>query len=139
MKSCATCRDRDICVKVCAQVEARLPKEYTGKDTRREVCMDTRVFEAVSDSYSYESWSSGRTARRYPKANLSVLSAKEKNALMLIADGMSMRAAARRLKINLNALQCRVASARRKLLAGQSADVSKGGEMPPLAGKGGSR
>ena len=139
MKSCGTCRDREGCVKICAQVEARLPKEYTGKDPRHEVSMDPSDFGSFVDGYSYSLWTGGVATHKRPDIDLSRLTTKERNALIMLAQGMSMRAAARRLKINLNALQSRVRSARRKFMAGQFADIAKGGGRPAKGTKGGVR
>lgn len=139
MKSCSVCRDRHVCVKVCPELEARLPKDYTGKDPRMEVGMDPASFGPVVEMYSYVLWAESvrPPARRAP--DLSSLTAKERKALLLLAEGMSMRAAARRLKISLNALQCRVASARRKLGAGQSPHVMRDGDEAGRKRKGGAR
>ncbi len=139
MKLCSVCRDRHVCVKVCPELEVRLPKDYTGKDPKMEVGMDPSGFDLAVRRHSYAVWELSERPVRCPAPDLSSLTAKERNALLLLAGGMSMRAAARRLKINLNALQCRVASARRKLGAGQSPHVMRGGCEAGRNAKGGAR
>jgi DNA-directed RNA polymerase specialized sigma24 family protein len=139
MKSCANCKRRNRCDRPCAGLEAHLPKDYTGRDPKVEVLMAPADLEVLADAYSYELWIGAGSLSRKPEIDLSRLTAKEKNALMLLAIGMSMRGAAKRLGINLNALQCRVASARKKLSAGQFPYPVKGGGLPPRGTKGDGR
>lgn len=121
MAGCDRCGKRDVCVKLCAGVEAKLPKEYTGRDSRREVGMGEAGMGAALDRYAVNAWcATGRPADSV-EADLSALSPKQRKAVELLAEGMSMRGAARRLKISLNALQSRVESARRRMTAGHNA------------------
>jgi len=55
----------------------------------------------------------------------------------MLASGMSLRAAARRLKINLNAFQKRVKSARRKMSGGQFSHLMKGPDKAVVKDEGG--
>jgi len=139
MKSCLNCKWRKDCVTTCDEIEAGLPGENTGRDPKVEILTAPADLEVLADMYSYEVWIGAGSLSRMPKPDLSKLTAKEKNALMLLARGMSMRGAAKRLGINLNALQCRVASARRRLSAGQIPHTLKGGGVSLKENKGGGR
>ena len=113
MITCNTCKKLDRCTRLCPAVESLLPKEETGKDARHEVKMDTDAFMAVVERYSYAEWRHEEHAAASPRPDLSVLTRKERNALLLLASGLSMREAARRLKINLKSFQKRVSAGRR--------------------------
>lgn len=137
MKSCGSCRKRGACVKVCPEVEATLPKEYTGRDSRREVCMSEAGMDAVMDGHAVAAWSYANLASNCPQLDLSALTNKERKAVLLLASGMGYREAARCLKISLNALQSRVKSARARLLAGHCArlmETEKQADKIPAGG-----
>jgi hypothetical protein len=123
MTTCKKCKRRDTCAEICGGVERLLPKEMTGKDTHREINMDTDEFMAVSERCSYAEWNYTEVISRHPVLDLSVLTRKERFALLLLASGMPMRAAARRLNIKLSSFQKRVDKGRAKLLACHSAHI----------------
>jgi len=85
MKACGVCRKRNVCVKICSQVEARLPKDYTGRDPKKEVCLDSSALESFAEKYSYESWDMSERSSGLKAPDLSLLTDKERNALLLIA------------------------------------------------------
>lgn len=134
MKTCKTCKARNTCISLCPEVESRLPKEYTGKDGRVEVSMDTDAFNAVMERYAYRDWSHDEAVSRCPKVDLSLLTAKERSAVLLIASGLSQRAAARRLNIKLSSLQKRVSTARARLSACQFSYLVKGDNIRARVG-----
>ncbi|MBI5189090.1 MAG: hypothetical protein HZA22_00250 [Nitrospirae bacterium] len=129
MKTCKTCKTRMTCQSLCPEIESRLPKEYTGKDGRVEVSMDTDAFNAVMERYAYRDWSHDEAVSRCPKVDLSVFTAKEKSAVLLLASGMSQRGAAKRLRIKLSSLQKRVRTARARLSACQFSYLVKGNHI----------
>lgn len=137
MKSCGSCGKRGVCVKVCAEVEASLPKEYTGRDSRREVGMTEAGMETVMDGHAFTAWSHAERVFTCPKLDLSVLTNKERKAVLLLASGMGYREAARYLKISLNALQSRVKSARARLLAGHYARLMEAQKLAGMIPAGG--
>lgn len=115
MRKCSACKERGLCTRICPAIENILPKDATGANSHREVLMSPEDFEAVAERQSFSGWTHEETANRYPIADLSRLTQKEKRALLLLAEGCSMRAAARKLKISLHALQTRVRSGRKRL------------------------
>ena len=115
MRKCSACKEREDCIRLCPDVESILPKEETGANSHREVPMSPEEFEAVAEMYSFARWDHEETINRHPKADLSRLTSKEKQAFLLLASGLSMRAAARRLKIKLSSLQARVRSTKKRL------------------------
>ncbi|HEX9860365.1 MAG TPA: hypothetical protein VGB23_04120 [Nitrospirota bacterium] len=139
MKTCNNCTGRKMCVKTCAEIEAGLPKEYTGRDSRREVGMSEAGMEAALDGHAFSAWSHAELVSSQPGPDLSALTLKERKAVMLVASGMSQRGAARYLKISLNALQSRINSARARLQAGHDARLVKAENAPYGTKKGGAR
>ena len=100
MITCGICRKQDRCTRPCPAVESLLPKEETGKDARHEVSMDPEAFQAVVDRYSYSVWHHGELVTSCPRPDLSILTAKEKRALLLTARGFSQRDGASLMKIS---------------------------------------
>jgi len=126
MKTCRSCKDRERCVRVCPEVEKVLPKDESGRDSHREVTMSPEAFIVAVERYSYTEWHALEGARPHPVLDMSCLTVKEKNALLMLASGLSARASARRLKINLSAFQKRVSSARRKMSGGRFSHIVEG-------------
>jgi len=137
MKSCKRCRARAGCVSLCKEVEALLPKEDTGRDAHREVRLSPEVYEALMERVSYAEWHHQEVINKYPSVDLSKLTAKERRALVLLADGLSQREAARRLGIRLSSLQKRVRTARARLSGGRTEQVVEGEETGGRIGRGG--
>jgi len=125
MKSCSRCKKRNTCTRICQEVEARIPGVYAGSDPRREVSMPPESLRVAVEVHSYCLWVRGERKSGYT-ADLSVLTKKEIQAIMLIAKGCSQRAAARRLGIHLKSLQSRIDSARAKLHPRQTPHVARG-------------
>ena len=126
MRKCSTCKERGLCTRICPAIESILPKDATGANSHREVLMSPEDFEAVAEKQSFSEWTHEETANRYPIADLSRLTQKEKRALLLLAEGYSMRAAARKLKINLKSLQKRVNTGRKRLLGRHPSHLMRG-------------
>jgi len=59
MKSCSRCRKRNTCRKLCPEVEARIPGEYSGPNPSREVCMPPESLRVAVDVHSYCLWVRG--------------------------------------------------------------------------------
>ena len=140
MKTCRNCKKKDSCVRVCPEVEKTLPKDESGKDSHREVSMAPDDFAIALEKYSYTQWHVMEGAKVLPRLDMSCLTKKEKNALLMLASGLSARASARRLKINLSAFQKRVGSARRKMSGGRFSHlVEDKNQTVEIVAKGGSR
>jgi len=104
MKSCGTCRDRNTCKSICAEVEKRLPGEYAGFDPGREVLVGPDFLEDAAGRVSYSGWEVyERKMRGVP--DLSCLTKRERQAILTVCSGLSQRAAAVRLKITRQALR----------------------------------
>ncbi len=117
MKTCAKCKKRENCSKVCSYIEKYLPAEYSGKNPFHEISLGSEALEAVSDKLTMTGWSRFERSAGNIELDLSQLTSKEKRALMFIASGMPQSEAARRLKITRSSLRSRINKARARLLA----------------------
>ena len=117
MKTCAKCRKRESCSKVCSCIEKYLPSEYSGKNPYHEISLGPEGLEAVSDKLTMTGWSRFERSTGSVVLDLSLLTSKEKKALIFIASGMPQSEAARRLKISRSSLRSRINKARLKLSA----------------------
>ncbi len=123
MITCKKCKRRDTCAEICGGVERLLPKEMTGKDTHREINMDTDEFMAVSERCSYAEWNYTEAIFQYPILDLSVLTSKERRALLLIASGLTQREAASRMRLSRISLRTIVGRALEKVRVVQNAHI----------------
>ena len=117
MKTCAKCKKRECCSKVCSYIERYLPAEYSGKNPYHEISLGPEGLEAASDRVSVSGWSRFERSTARMELDLSLLTSKEKTALIFIASGMPQSEAARRLKITRSSLRSRINKARARLLA----------------------
>jgi DNA-binding CsgD family transcriptional regulator len=117
MKTCAKCKKRECCSKVCSYIEKYLPAEYSGKNPYHEISLGPEGLEAASDKLTTAGWSRFERSTGNMEFDLSLLTSKEKTALMLIASGMPQCEAARRLKISRSSLRSRINKARTRLSA----------------------
>jgi len=126
MNTCAKCKKRERCSKVCNHIEKYLPAEYSGKNPYHEINLDTEGLEAASDKLTIAGWSRLERSTGRMEIDLSLLTSKEKTALMFIASGMPQSEAARRLKITRSSLRSRINKARTKLMATQNLYLIEG-------------
>jgi DNA-binding CsgD family transcriptional regulator len=129
MKSCRKCRERKSCVRVCQEVEARLPKDETGKNQHLELSMDTAGFEAMLEMRSYVMWSRDEYAADKPDVDVSKLSPGERRAVILLASGHTQSEVASRLRISRATLRSRVKRARAKVCAARKSHLVEGGTL----------
>jgi DNA-binding CsgD family transcriptional regulator len=115
MKRCVQCVEKRYCLKICDEVERRLPSENAGRNSC-EICMSPESIEIASERLSLSGWERFERAVEGIALDLSILTVKEKKALMLIVMGLSEREAAKRLKISRASLRTRISAARRKLI-----------------------
>jgi DNA-binding CsgD family transcriptional regulator len=126
MKTCAKCKKRECCSKVCSYIEKYLPAEYSGKNPYHEINLSSEGLEAVSDKFSIAGWSRFEKSTGSMRIDLSLLTSKEKTALIFIASGMPQCEAARRLKISRSSLRSRINKARARLSATQNLYLIEG-------------
>jgi DNA-binding CsgD family transcriptional regulator len=114
MKSCKNCAERKTCNKICPAIESRLPGVDAGRNPKVEVHISPDALEAIAEKASWAEWcESERTEAPLP--DLGALTKKERQAVVLIAKGLSMRAAARKLGIHIKSFQSRIESAKKRL------------------------
>lgn len=126
MKTCARCKKRECCSKVCSYIEKYLPAEYSGKNPYHEISLSPEGLEAASDKLSVAGWSRFERITGRMGLDLSILTSKEKTALIFIASGMPQSEAARRLKISRSSLRSRINKARTRLSATQNLYLTEG-------------
>lgn len=126
MRTCAKCKKRERCSKVCNHIEKYLPAEYSGKNPYHEISLGPEGLEAASDKLSIAGWSRFERENGNMEINLSLLTSKEKTALIFIASGMPQSEAARRLKITRSSLRSRINKAKAKLSATQNLHLIEG-------------
>jgi len=129
MKTCAKCKQRECCSKVCDYIEKYLPSEYSGKNPYHEISLGHEGLEAASDKLAIVGWNRFERSTKSMKLDLSLLTSKEKTALIFIASGMPQSEAARRLKISRSSLRSRINKARTRLLATQNLYLIEGANM----------
>ena len=120
MKRCAKCKKRERCSKVCIEIEKGLPAEYSGKNPYHEISLSPEGLEAASNRTSIAGWSRFERSTGRMDVDLSLLTSKERTALIFIASGMPQSEAARRLKISRSSLRSRINKARARLSATQN-------------------
>ncbi|MGA2191756.1 MAG: LuxR C-terminal-related transcriptional regulator [Nitrospirota bacterium] len=123
MKNCGNCGKKKSCGEICPDIERRLPKDDTGKNAHLEVNIEPDRLGEMAESRSFTDWRHCEIIFSYPKLDLSKLTKKEKNALMMMAAGVSQREAAKRLKISRISLRDRMDAIRRKLLPAQKSHL----------------
>ena len=126
MKTCAKCKKRESCSKACKHIEKYLPAEYSGKNPYHEISLGPEGLEAASDKLSLAGWSRFERSTGSVELDLSLLTSKEKTALIFIASGMPQSEAARRLKITRSSLRSRINKARARLSATQNLYLMEG-------------
>ncbi len=126
MRTCAKCKKREYCSKVCDYIEKYLPSEYSGKNPYHEINLSPEGLDAVSDRASIAGWSRFERLGLRRELDLSLLTPKEKTALTFIASGMPQSEAARRLKITRSSLRSRINKARKRLSATQNLYLMEG-------------
>jgi len=126
MRTCAKCKKKERCSKVCDHIEKHLPFEYSGKNPYHEISLGTEGLEAASDKHSMAGWSRFERSTESVELDLSILTSKEKMALILIASGIPQSEAAKRLKISRSSLRSRINKARARLSATQNLYLIEG-------------
>jgi len=126
MKSCRNCKGRDTCVRVCPEVEARLPKDETGKNQHLELGMGTAAFDALMEMRSYVMWSQEEYASGGTAVDITALAPGERRAVMLLAAGLTQSEAAARLGISRATLRSRMNRARTKVCAAAKSHIVEG-------------
>ena len=126
MKTCAKCKKSECCLKVCDYIEKYLPAEYSGKNPYHEISLGPEGLEAASVKLSIAGWNRFERSTLSRELDLSILTSKEKTALMFIATGMPQSEAAKRLKISRSSLRSRINKARVRLLATQNLHLIEG-------------
>ena len=126
MKTCGKCKKRECCLKVCDYIEKHLPSEYSGKNPYHEINLGPEGLEIASDKLTIAGWSRFERSTGSMELDLSLLTSKEKTALIFIASGLPQSEAARRLKITRSSLRSRVNKARTRLLATQNLYLIEG-------------
>jgi DNA-binding CsgD family transcriptional regulator len=137
MITCKTCKKLKTCTRLCQRVESLLPKDYTGKDSHREVNMDTDAFLAAAEVYSLVAWRHEEYVNKSPEYDLSGLSGREKRALLLMAKGVSQREAAALMAISRASFRTLIKRALGKLHVAHSAHLIEGQHKRRRSGKGG--
>jgi DNA-binding NarL/FixJ family response regulator len=135
MKSCKNCAVRKTCNKICPAIESRLPGVDAGRNPKVEVRISPEALEAIAEKISWAEWCESERTEA-PITDLSALTKKERQAVGLIAKGLSMRAAARKLGIRLSTLQTRMEYAKKKLRPGHFPLLVERREQSRNAGKG---
>ena len=136
MKNCKHCGRRDVCVRVCPALEKNLPDEDTGRDRNRELLMSPDGIEIAANLTSYAGWVDGERAATYPAPDFSVVTGRERQALGLLALGLSQRDAAGRMKISRFAFRTLTGRAFAKLRVAHSRHTMNGRDTPKEAENG---
>ena len=137
MITCKTCKKLRTCTRLCQKVESLLPKDDTGKDSHREINMDTDDFLAAAEVHSLTAWRHEEFTSRSLSLDLSSLSAKEKRALLLKAKGSSQREASALMRISRLAFRTLINRAITKLRVAHFAHLIEGNNSGPGRVKGG--
>ncbi len=115
MKTCAQCGEHGKCIEICLYVKKLIPAVEDGRNSEREVLMSPSGLAIAADLYSLSDWNGERTRTSSPKVDLGALSASERRALLLIAEGMSYAETGKALGVSRSTVQSYVARARAKL------------------------
>ena len=115
MKTCMDCGEHERCVEICLYVKKLIPAVEDGRNSEREVLMAPSALAIAADLYSLSDWNTEQTRTSCPAVDLGALSASERRALLLIAEGMSFAETAGALGVSRSSVQSYVARARTKL------------------------
>ncbi len=114
MKTCMECGKREKCIEICLYVKRLIPAVEDGRNSEREVLMAPSSLALAADLYSLSEYSGERTRASSPAIDLAALSASERRALLLIAEGMSYAETAKVIGVSRSTVQSYVARARTK-------------------------
>ena len=115
MKTCHGCPEFKKCIEICLSVKKSIPAVEDGRNSDREVLMSPADLVLAADLHSLSEWNVSRTKAAAPRIDLGALSASERRALMLIADGLSYADAGAALGVSRSTVQSYVGRARTKL------------------------
>jgi DNA-binding CsgD family transcriptional regulator len=115
MKTCRDCPGFTNCIEICLSVKKSIPAVEDGRNSDREVLMSPSDLALAADLHSLSEWNVSRTKAAAPKIDLGALSPSERQALMLIADGLSYAEAGAALGVSRSTVQSYVGRARTKL------------------------
>ncbi len=115
MKTCRDCTEFKNCIEICLSVKKTIPAVEDGRNSDREVLMSPADLALAADLHSLSEWNVSRTKAAAPRIDLGALSPSERQALMLIADGLSYADASAALGVSRSTVQSYVGRARAKL------------------------
>jgi DNA-binding CsgD family transcriptional regulator len=115
MKTCRDCPGFKTCIEICLSVRNSIPAVEEGRNSDREVLMSPADLTLAADLRSLSEWNAWQTQADAPRIDLGALSPSERQALMLIAEGLSYAEAAAALGVSRSTVQSYVGRARAKL------------------------
>jgi DNA-binding CsgD family transcriptional regulator len=115
MKTCSVCPEFTRCIEICLSVKRFIPAVEDGRNSDREVLMSPADLALAADLHSLSEWNVSETKTAAPGIDLGALSLSERQALMLIAEGLSYAGAAAVLGVSRSTVQSYVGRARAKL------------------------